>query len=214
MRLKWCTFQSCKVQLPTRKLLLWQVCTVRMKAILFYSTNMMQCFIYHIKSDSSGQFPLTLLNQLQKLYFALLQGYRSSDDQPIPLNTHLHQEANLLLVGWLPAWQFPSRYHQSDKETHRSFVLQRKFSMYLPFLEPAHCPTHRERQKVGGQLRQWERSRSFTPLTTGPAALQCEFPQKTVLNCYTQICQINKLISKQTTGQAFTSLLLASLCLI
>lgn len=54
------------------------------------------------ESDSSGQFPLTLLNQFQKLYFALLQGYHSSDDQPIPLNTHLYQEANLLLVGWLP----------------------------------------------------------------------------------------------------------------
>lgn len=96
------------------KLLLWQVYTVRMKAILFCSTNMMWWFVYHIKSDSSGQFPLTLLNQLQKLYFALLQGYRSSDDQPIPLNAHLYQEANLLLVGWLPGLQFPSGNHQSD----------------------------------------------------------------------------------------------------
>lgn len=114
MRLKWCTFQPCKVQLPTRKLLLWQMSTVRMNAILFYSTNMMWCFIYHIKRDSSGKFPLTLLNQFQKLYFALLQGYRSSDDQPIPLNTHLYGEANLLLVGWLPGQQFPSGNHQSD----------------------------------------------------------------------------------------------------
>lgn len=60
--------------------------------------------VFHLphQSDSSGQFPLTLLDQLQKLYFALLQGYHSSDDQPIPLNTHLDQEANFQLVGWLP----------------------------------------------------------------------------------------------------------------
>lgn len=54
------------------------------------------------KSSSSGQFPSTLPSQLQKLHFALLQGYRSSDDQPIALNAHFYQEANVLLVGWLP----------------------------------------------------------------------------------------------------------------
>lgn len=57
MRLKWCTFQPYKVQLPTRKLPLWQVHTVRMKAILFYSTNMTWCFIYHIKVIPVANFP-------------------------------------------------------------------------------------------------------------------------------------------------------------
>lgn len=161
-----------------------------MKAILFYSTNMTWCFIYHIKSDSSGQFPLTLLNQLQKLYFALLQGYCSSDDQPIPLNTHTRKP---IYCWWAGCQDSSSPQGITEwQETHRSFVLQRKFSMYIPLLEPAHCPTHGERQKVGGQLRQWERSRGFILLTPGPAALQCQLPQKTVLNYHTQICQINK----------------------
>lgn len=86
----------------------------------------------------------------------------------------------------------PLRESPEWHETHRSFVLQRKFSTYPPFLEPVHCPTHRERQKLGRQLRQWESRSGFTPLTPGPAALQCQFPQKTVLNYHTQIFHINK----------------------
>lgn len=158
-RLKWCTFQLCKVQLPTRKLLLWQVYTVRMKAILFYSTNMMWCFIYHIKVVPAANFPRLCPASSKS---CTLPCYKvTAAVMTSPLHSTLTSTRKPMYCWWAGC-QDSSSPQGITRATGDTQILHRKFSLYTPLLEPAHCPTYMEWQKLGGQLKHWERNRGFT----------------------------------------------------
>lgn len=125
MRWKWCTFQPYKVQSPTRKLLLWQVYTVRMKAILFYSTNMTWCFIYHIKVIPVANFPWLCPSSSKSC--TLPSTRLPQQRRPTHSTQHSLLPGSQFTAGGLAARiAAPLRESPEWHETHRSFVLQRK----------------------------------------------------------------------------------------
>lgn len=128
--------------------------TAGLKALVVYSTNTIQRFILHTKMFPDASSPLPCSTSSKSCTSPCLQGYCSrGDDQLVPLNTHLYQEANLLLGGLaartaVPLWESPERH-----ETNQPLAHWRTFSNIHSDVQ------HRQRKTERGgrkQLKQWE----------------------------------------------------------
>lgn len=151
-RLKWCTFQPSKAHASTRKSFLWKL-SLRCWAEIHSSPYHKYDAVFHFphKSASRSQFPVTLLYQLQKLYFTLPARLLLQRKWP----THSTQcsliPGKKSTAGWAGCQDSRSprgatratRHMETHWSLHWSFALWRRFSVHAWLSEPAYPSTHR-----------------------------------------------------------------------